>query len=124
LDRTAVSGKAYAYTVRAYYGAALSWFDTVGKGVRYLSLPVPTAKAATGSVALSWTKSSGASGYYVYRKTGSGSWVKIATITGDTKLSYTDKNVVKGTKYTYTVRAYYGNYLSSLSQTGASVTAK
>ena len=50
----------------------------------------------------------GASGYAVYRKTGSGGWSMIATTT--TSTSYTDKKSLKGgTAYAYTVRAYKGS---------------
>ena len=48
----------------------------------------------------------------IFRKTGNGSWVHIGTVNGANALTYVDKTAVKGTTYTYTVRAYYGNYRS------------
>ena len=50
----------------------------------------------------------------VYRKTGSGSWKKIATVKGGTKTTYTDKKATKnGTTYQYRVKAYHGNNYST-----------
>lgn len=123
-DKTAVSGGAYAYTVRASYGLALSWFNTVGVGARYLSMPTPKAVSGSGYASVSWTKSSGALGYYVYRKTASGSWTRIATVSGASTLTYTDKAVKSGSTYYYTVRAYYGNYVSSFLTSGVAVKIK
>ena len=55
---------------------------------------------------LTWTRNSRATGYYVYRKTGSGSWSKIKTISKNSTLSYTDKAVKRGKTYTYRIYAY------------------
>lgn len=59
----------------------------------------------TGSyIKVTYKKISGVSGYYIYRKSGKGSFKKIATTT---KTSYSDKKAVKnGTKYQYKVVAY------------------
>ncbi|MCD8155011.1 MAG: serine hydrolase [Clostridiales bacterium] len=53
----------------------------------------------------------GASGYYIYRKTGSGSYSRIAAVSGSSTVSYTDTAVKSknATAYTYAVRAYYGS---------------
>ena len=53
-----------------------------------------------------WKKLSGASGYKVYRKTGSGKWQKLATVSAG-KTSYSDKKAVLGKTYTYTVKPYW-----------------
>jgi len=63
------------------------------------------ANTKTG-VKVTWKKVSKATGYYVYRKTGSGSYKKIATVTSGSTVTYTDTTAVSGTTYTYTVRAY------------------
>ena len=59
----------------------------------------------------------GAAGYIVYRKTGSGSFARIADIKSGTTVSYTDKTAASGTTYTYTVRAYNGNTMSAWNST-------
>ncbi len=112
------SGKNYKYTVRAVSGEYSSAYES---GVKTKWLSVPTLKSATSSksgITFKWNKVTGASGYYVYRKTGSGSWKKIATVKGGTKISYVDKSAKKGKTYKYTVRAYNGSYTSAYSSTG------
>lgn len=78
-----------------------------------------TKNVKTG-IYFSWKKYSGAEGYYVYRKTGSGSWKKIATVKGSTKVSYIDKTAKKGKTYKYTVKAYHGDYISKYNTKGLS----
>ena len=55
---------------------------------------------------VSWTKSYGAQGYVVYRKTAGGKWKRIATLKGTSTLSYNDKKISATTVYEYAVRAY------------------
>ena len=103
-DKTVKNGTKYTYTVKAYSGKTYGAYEA-GKSVTYLTTPKPKATAATNGVKISWNKISGASGYYIYRKT-TGGWTKIATVTSGSTLSYTDKSAKSGTTYTYTVRAY------------------
>ncbi len=80
----------------------------------------PTLKVPTSSrsgITLKWTKTTGASGYVIYRKAGNGSWKKLITEKGVSNLSYVDKTARKGTTYTYKVRAYYGSTYSAYSNT-------
>lgn len=57
---------------------------------------------------IKWTKSTDASGYYIYRATSKrGTYKKIATITKKTTVKYTDKKALKSKKtYYYKVVAY------------------
>ncbi|MCD8015787.1 MAG: Ig-like domain-containing protein [Lachnospiraceae bacterium] len=57
-------------------------------------------------IRLEWDKVTSADGYYVYRKTGSGSYKLIKTIKTASTTSYTDKTVKNGTVYTYKVVPY------------------
>ena len=59
-------------------------------------------------IKVTWSKVNQASGYYIYRKTGtSKTWQKIATIKKGSTVSYVDKkSLVNGTQYTYMVKAY------------------
>jgi hypothetical protein len=122
------SGSTYSYTVQAYNvtggKTVKSTYNSTGKSIRRLSqvtlaTPVNTAKGVT----VKWKKVSGAAGYIVYRKTGSAkSWTKVATVKGNKKVSYLDKKAkTNGTKYTYTVKAYYGSSVSSANQTGKTI---
>lgn len=113
-DKTAQQGVIYTYTVRAYKGTTLSWFESEGRTVKRLAEPVLTVANAASGITVNWNSITGASGYLVYRKQANAtSWTRIATIAGNTKTTYTDTNVSNGVQYVYTVRAYYGSYTSS-----------
>lgn len=70
-------------------------------------------------IGIKWHKSPNRSGYYVYRKVGSSSWSKVKTIKSISTVSWTDKNVTNGKKYTYKVCAYKGTkkYTNSITRT-------
>ena len=111
-DKTAKSGTTYTYTVRAYSGSTMGdWSST--KTVKRLADPtVSSASNVTAGVQIKWAKTAGATGYIVYRKTGTGSWSRIATIKSGLTTSYTDKSAKSGTNYSYTVRACNGSTMS------------
>ena len=59
------------------------------------------------SVQIRWKKINGASGYIIYRyKKNSKKYVRIAKIAGNTKFTYTNKNLKKSKTYKYKVIAY------------------
>jgi len=67
-----------------------------------ISPPVlKSAASAYGGVLFAWNKSAGAAKYRVFRKAGSGSWVKLADTTA---LSFLDKTAADGVTYSYSVR--------------------
>ncbi len=70
--------------------------------------PVPASLTATApapyQVVLNWPHSFRATSYTVRRRTGSGSFTDIATVTAPTT-SYTDTGTVAGTVYTYVIAA-------------------
>jgi hypothetical protein len=111
-DTTAKAGTTYYYTVKAYSGSTYSSYVT-NKTIKRLTQPVVTLSKVTKGVKVAWKKITGASGYYVYRKTASGSWSRIKTITSASTLSYTDTTGKNGTTYYYTVKAYSGSINSS-----------
>ena len=114
-DTTAASGTTYTYTVRAYNGSTMGdWHST--KSVKRLSDPkLTSASKVSGGINVRWTRVTGATGYIVYRKSGSGSWGRIADIKSGSTVSYTDRTAKAGTTYTYTVRAYNGNTMGDWS---------
>ena len=90
------------------------------------TVPVLTgATAAAGKITVKWNAVNGATKYAVYRKAaGETSWTRLTkTFTGTT---YTDKSadLVAGTNYSYTVRAYVDNAWSGYNKTGVSVKVK
>jgi transcriptional regulator CtsR len=119
VDTKAVSGKKYTYAVKPYNGSSVGTYKTVKACVR-LTQPklkitnTDTAKKSKyGRANVSWSKVAGAKGYYVYRKLGSGSYKRIATIKSGSTLKYVDKTVLKGKKYTYIIKAYNGSCSSA-----------
>lgn len=121
------SGQSTIIKVRAYtklggkvvygdYSANLSALTLVGK-VTGLKI----AERSPSSIKFTWTKTTGAASYEVYRYTG-GKWVKIGTTTAT---NFTDKSGLKrNTQYIYMVRAVqkvnsktvrYGAYSDQLS---------
>ena len=76
--------------------------DLAQKNTYTVSAPrISSISNTTAGIKLSWTKPSGAVNYRIYRKSGSGSFAKLADTTS---LSYEDKTVVSGTAYVYTIR--------------------
>lgn len=65
-------------------------------------------------IKITWTKATGAASYYVYRKTNNGAWKKRAVLDASS-VSYIDRNVKQGQKYTYKVRAYNSGIFGSFS---------
>ncbi|MGN1316570.1 MAG: fibronectin type III domain-containing protein [Acutalibacteraceae bacterium] len=111
-DKDVKDGKTYIYTVKAYNGKTFSGYNTSGWSIKRLSAPkLKSIVNSTNGITVKWDKSTGASEYIVYRKTGSAStWEKIYTTKS---LSYTDKKVSAGKTYIYTVVAVSGSSRST-----------
>ncbi len=122
VDTKAKSGTKYIYTVKALNSDAKSAYKS-SSSILFLSQPtVKIANASTG-VKVSWNKTTGATGYKIYRAeyvngkwTG---WKSVKTIDKGSTVSWTDKSAKCGVKYKYTVKAVNGktasNYKSSSS---------
>lgn len=115
-DKDVKSGKKYTYTVKAYNGSFYSSYDSKGDGIYFVTSPkLSGATSSKSGITVKWNKISGASGYLVYRKTGSGSYERITKITSSSKVSYVDKSAAKGKTYTYRVYAYKSSSKSAAS---------
>ncbi|MCD8382977.1 MAG: fibronectin type III domain-containing protein [Clostridiales bacterium] len=110
-DKNASAGVQYYYAVRAYSNGYYSSYTE--KGIVRLGHPTLTLSKASTGVKLTWTKSTNCTGYYIYRKSGTGSYTKIKTVTGSSTLTWTDTSAKKGTTYTYYVCAYKSSSTSS-----------
>lgn len=67
-----------------------------------------TASAASKSVALSWNKIDGVTGYKIYRKApGETAYTLYKTITDPNATAYTDTGLTSGETYGYLMRAFY-----------------
>lgn len=114
-DKKATSGKKYYYIVKAVNEAGKS-DSSSSKSILYLSDPtLKTPKSTKSGITLKWKKVTGAEGYQVWRKTGSGSYSKVATVKGNSKVTYTDKKAKKGKTYTYKIKAYKSKTTSAYS---------
>lgn len=124
-DKNVKSGSNYYYTVRANNGKNTSGYVKNGIATKYLSTPKLTKVISKEKgVSVAYGKVTGATSYIVYRKTGNGNWNKIATVKGNNKITYLDKTAKKGVKYTYTVRAVNGKYMSSYNSKGITIKDK
>lgn len=101
-DFSIKSGKAYSYKVKAYKGKKASKASKTVKITRMNYTLIKNVNNGEGQVTLNWTKRTGANQYKLYRKT-TGSY---SLLKNTTAVSYTDKNVVSGTKYTYKIVCY------------------
>ena len=123
-DGNLPAGSVYYYKVRAYTstpdGNVHGAFGPVITAAPSPSKPaaVGDAKAASAgydSVKVSWGKSSGASGYEVWRSESSGgAYAKVKDVTSPSTLSFTDTSLTTGKAYYYKVRAYVPNNTGAL----------
>lgn len=106
-DKKVTNGKVYYYRVCGFGYHSGSYSDS-SKSVRYITAPkISSAVNDTTGVTLKWSAVSGATGYQIYRSTNGGSYAKIATVKGSSKVTYRDtKATGRGTKYQYRVYTY------------------
>lgn len=132
-DKNLTSDKAYYYKIRAY--KTLNGENLYGDYSNVLTIKtkppgqvknLKTSSRGKTSVKLSWSKSTSASGYIVYRATSvNGTYKQISQLSGSTKTTYTDNKLSPGKTYYYKVRAYkkvgnnkdLGSYSSKLKVT-------
>ena len=105
-DRDTKAGYKYSYTVNAYKfidgKKVYSGYDK--KGLSGKLNTTVSLKTKNNTVSVSWKKTNGASGYYIYRATSKkGKYSKIKTITSGKTLKYIDKKVKSGKSYYYKV---------------------
>lgn len=111
-DTTAKSGTKYTYTIRCVNksGNLSGAYDKTGVSKLRLAGVKPSVKNTSKGPKATWSKVTGAKGYYVYRKTTSGSYKLLKKTTS---LSYTDTTAKKGSTYYYKVLAYNGSVKGS-----------
>lgn len=113
VDKTAVTGTQYYYTVRATcaYDGILKASDYQKPGVTGIATLSNTAITAignsSGGIKIAWSKVTGATGYTIYRSTSSSTgFTKVKTIQSAQTISWTDSGVTPGKTYYYKLRAY------------------
>lgn len=105
-DKDTKAGYKYSYTVKTYKlidgKKVYSGYDK--KGLSGKLNTTVSLKIKNNTVSVSWKKTNGASGYYIYRATSKkGKYSKIKIITSGKTLKYKDKKVKKGKTYYYKV---------------------
>lgn len=104
------TGTLYTFTVRAVASdGTLSSYT--GKSIKRLTQPVFTLASANTGITIKWTAVAGADSYKVFRKNTSGKWTTLSEVKKGT--SYTDTTAELGKSYTYTVRAFSGEFSST-----------
>ncbi len=112
-DKGLTKGKTYYYKVASYVNSngtqILSQYSAI-KSVK-AAAPAPATisakKSKAGVAKITWSKSTGATGYEVYMaKSSTGTYSKIATISKASTLSYTKSGLTKGKTYHFKVRSY------------------
>ncbi len=112
LDAKRVNGVTYTYTVKAYHNGYRGPYTA--RRIVYVAAPSRAAAApGTTGMTVKWGKNARADGYFVYRRIGTGKWVKLADVKGSSAVTYLDKTARRGVTYRYCAVAYIGSARSS-----------
>ncbi len=109
IDKTAVSGVNYKYTVRAVNGKSKSDYEG-SKALMFLAQPKVTATVTEAGATVNWNAVNGATGYTIYRSeynTKTKKWSSWKTVKKESAeaVAYTDSSIKDNVSYSYTVRA-------------------
>jgi hypothetical protein len=118
-DTAVTNGTPYYYKVAAVNAGGTSALSNEASATPQVGAPSAptglTASSGNAQVKLTWTASSGATSYNVYRGTAANGESTTAIATGVTTASYTDTTVTNGTPYYYKVAAVNAGGTSALS---------
>lgn len=109
-DSAVTANTAYQYMVRAYYKVGkktyLSSYTTEEIKAAPKKQYVSSVKKQSTGIRITWTPQKNCDGYRIYRKTATGKYQGIKTISGGSVSTYLDKTAQKGVLYYYVVKAY------------------
>ncbi len=116
-DTKAKSGIFYKYTVRACNGKNFKSNYKASENMLFLAQPTVKIANATTGIKVNWSKTSGSTGYRVYRSelVNNNYWSswKVMGTAKSTASSWVDRNVKNSVQYRYTVRSVRGDYMST-----------
>jgi len=120
VDTAVVNGTTYYYKVAAVNSVGSSAQSTeVSATPKAVTIPATptglTATAGDAQVVLSWSASTGATSYNLYRSTTAGGEGTAPVVTGITSTSYTNTGLTNGTTYYFKVAAVNSAGVSTLS---------
>ncbi len=119
VDKSLTYGTEYFYKVDVVSGNFQSNESQPGGAVVAMQSPMKfTVENRVSGIQVKWSKCAGAKGYYVYRRTVSSGWRRIAVINNANQVSYLDTNTQSGTTYIYTVKSFNGKYMSTYNTNG------
>ena len=112
-DTKVVPKNKYTYRIRGYVMVNgkryYSKYTSTKKADLKMAKPqLKKARVSGGSkIKLTWKRDSKADGYYIYRATSKkGKYTRVATITKNKTVSWSDKNITTGKTYYYKIRSY------------------
>ena len=126
LDSDVVTNITYTYRVQALDSSdkVAGSYEEDGRSITFYATPtLVSCVRVSGGLTTTWEAVEGVTNYMVFRKIGSGTWVRMGSTTGT---SYTDYTVPSGTLCYYTVRclsADGSSYLSSYDHVGIGETS-
>ncbi len=112
-DTTIPSGVVCQYKVEAYNGANIAEMTASVVSIKYLSVPVVSARNSADKVKVTITAVSGAEKYIIERAVGTSTvYTQIAVLTGGVVEYIDGNNIIEGEKYSYKVTAVSGDVKS------------
>lgn len=119
VDKNLSYGTEYLYKVDVVSGNSQSNASQPGGAVIAMQSPMKfTVENRVSGIQVKWSMCAGATGYYVYRRTVSSGWLRIAVINDANQSSFLDTNTKSGTTYIYTVKSFNGKYMSTYNTNG------
>ncbi len=118
-DKNIVYGTEYQYKTEVCVNGSESQSSQSGGAVIAMQSPMRfTVQNRVSGIQVKWSECKGAKGYYVYRRTVSSGWRRIAVINGEKQTSYLDTGITSGNTYIYTVKSFNGKYMSTYNTNG------
>ena len=113
IDKTAVSGVEYYYSIQAETADNCTGYDPEGVKIMYLESPTLFLSNDADSITIDFTATPGAVSYNILKKLpSSGSYKVIGKVSASDALTFVDTDVKEGETYSYGVRAVNGKYTS------------